>query len=78
LYLLTDVNTPFVQDGIREGEAIREWMRARFREELSLSGLRYAAITGDRERRLSVALDHARHLLNQPFDFARANAAEES
>ena len=26
LYLLTDVNTPFEQDGSRDGELIREWM----------------------------------------------------
>jgi len=30
LYLLTDVTTPFVQDGMRDGESIRGWMHQEF------------------------------------------------
>jgi nicotinamide riboside kinase len=30
IYLLTDVNTPYVQDGSLDGESIREWMRKTF------------------------------------------------
>jgi NadR type nicotinamide-nucleotide adenylyltransferase len=34
LYLVTDVDTPFVQDGTRDGEEIRGWMHGTFLEEL--------------------------------------------
>jgi len=35
LYLLTSCDVPFVQDGLRDGEHVREWMTARFREALA-------------------------------------------
>ncbi len=73
-HLLTDVQTPFFQDGLRDGEAIRQWMHDEFRREMLRRGLPFAEISGPPERRLEIALDHIRHLLAQPFDFARAVA----
>lgn len=35
LYLLTAPDVPFVQDGFRDGEAIRDWMHQRFAEQLA-------------------------------------------
>src|SRR5262245_30498722 len=37
LYVVTDVDIPFVQDDIRDGESFRQWMQGRFIEELSKS-----------------------------------------
>ena len=56
LYLLTDVTTPFEQDGTRDGELIREWMHRTFVEELTADGRPYVAVTGTREQRLAAAL----------------------
>lgn len=46
LYLLTDVDTPFVQDGTRDGESIRKWMHDRFVERLGESNRRYEILRG--------------------------------
>jgi HTH-type transcriptional regulator, transcriptional repressor of NAD biosynthesis genes len=55
LYLLTDLATPFVQDGTRDGEHIREWMHATFEAELRRTGRRFVAISGPPEARLAAA-----------------------
>jgi HTH-type transcriptional repressor of NAD biosynthesis genes len=41
IYILTKPNVPFVQDGYRDGEHIREWMYERFLQELKKQGLKY-------------------------------------
>jgi NadR type nicotinamide-nucleotide adenylyltransferase len=56
LYLLTDVNTPFEQDGTRDGEAIREWMHAMFVEELTAQQRPFQLLTGTRAERLAKAM----------------------
>ena len=55
LYLLADVTTPFVQDGTRDGEHIRDWMHERFVEELKAQHKPYAEIAGSREERVKKA-----------------------
>jgi len=55
LYLLADVTTPFVQDGTRDGEHIRDWMHSRFIEELRAHHKPYAEISGSREERVQKA-----------------------
>ncbi len=55
LYFLTDVATPFEQDGTRDGEAIREWMHASFVAELHATGREYLFLSGPPEERLRVA-----------------------
>ena len=56
LYLLTDCDLPFVQDGLRDGETIRQWMTRRFEEVLTERGLPWVKISGQGERRLSAAV----------------------
>jgi HTH-type transcriptional repressor of NAD biosynthesis genes len=63
LYLLTGIDIPFVQDGFRDGQGIRDWMHRRFREELELRGKPYVLLEGDRETRLSRAVERVDELL---------------
>ncbi len=56
LYLLTDVNIPFVQDGLRDGEHIRVQMHERFREEMTRLRKPYILVTGSHEERLHRAI----------------------
>lgn len=60
LYVLTDVDIPFVQDGTRDGEHVRTWMHGRFIEALERDGRPYVVVRGPVEVRLeaaSVAID---------------------
>jgi HTH-type transcriptional regulator, transcriptional repressor of NAD biosynthesis genes len=56
LYVLTDVDTPFVPDDIRDGESIREWMHKRFRDDLSRMGVPVLFVSGPHEQRLAAAI----------------------
>ena len=56
LYLLTDCDLPFVQDGLRDGETIRQWMTRRFEEVLTERGLPWVKISGFGEQRLAAAV----------------------
>ena len=63
LYLLTDCDLPFVQDGLRDGESIRQWMTRRFEEVLTERGLPWVTISGEGIRRLSAAVREVEKLL---------------
>lgn len=56
LYLLTGDEIPFVQDGLRDGEAVRRAMHRRFEEALRGSGRPYVVLRGSREERLEAAI----------------------
>jgi len=56
LNLLTDIETPFVQDGTRDGEAIRRWMHATIVEELTAQGRGYVEVVGTHQDRLRIAV----------------------
>lgn len=56
LYLLTDCDLPFVQDGLRDGETIRSWMTRRFEDVLRDRDLPWVKISGSGERRLEAAI----------------------
>jgi NadR type nicotinamide-nucleotide adenylyltransferase len=58
LYLVTDIDTPFVQDGTRDGEHIRHWMHTRFLEELDRQQRHFALVAGSREERMATATRH--------------------
>ena len=58
LYLLTDVDTPFVQDGTRDGEAIREWMHARFIEKMTEQNRPFALLSGAFDSRFEQAVKY--------------------
>ena len=53
LYLLTDCGIPFVQDGTRDGEHLRERMQWRFEEGLRSTGRPFMLIEGTPEARLA-------------------------
>jgi len=63
LYLLTDVDIPFVQDGTRDGEKIRNWMHERFDQKLKQRRVPYLVISGGPERRLELATEACDRLL---------------
>lgn len=56
LYLLTDIDIPFVQDGTRDGENIRTWMHNEFVKKLQTTKRNFVIISGSREKRLSDAI----------------------
>ena len=68
LYLLTAPDFPFVQDGWRDGEAIRGWMHGRFAEQLATLDVPVVQLTGPPERRMTDATAAVDALLARPFD----------
>ena len=52
-----------MQDGLRDGEKIREWMTRRFEEGLMERGLPWAKISGQGEQRLSNAIGEVDKIL---------------
>jgi HTH-type transcriptional regulator, transcriptional repressor of NAD biosynthesis genes len=63
LYLLTAPDIPFVQDRIRDGELLREWMTDRFRVELTRRGHKWAYLSGTFEERMQSAIKAVDRLL---------------
>jgi len=63
LYLLTDCDIPFTQDGLRDGEHLRQWMTNRFRDELQERQLRWTFVYGSPQQRLKTAIDATEKLL---------------
>ncbi len=52
LYVLTDCDIPFVQDGLRDGEAVRLWMTDRFVEELDSTRTNWITAHGPVDERV--------------------------
>lgn len=44
IYILTKPNVPFIQDGLRDGEHIRDWMYNKFLEEFKNKNIKYYII----------------------------------
>jgi NadR type nicotinamide-nucleotide adenylyltransferase len=63
LYILTDDDIPFVQDGLRDGESIRKWMTGRFEEALIERKLPWMKVSGSRAHRLNSAIARVEALL---------------
>ncbi len=51
---VTAPDFPFVQDGTRDGEHLREWMHGRFRERLSAIGRPFHVLGGTPEQRVAI------------------------
>jgi HTH-type transcriptional repressor of NAD biosynthesis genes len=66
LYLLTSPDVPFVQDGFRDGEAIREWMHERFAEQLAALPTPTVLLAGTFAERDTQAIAAVERLLNCP------------
>lgn len=56
LYLLTDSKSPFVQDGTRDGEHVREWMHDVFMAEMSAQKRRFRCLPGSYEENFQQAV----------------------
>ena len=67
LYLLTGSDVPFVQDGVRDGEHLREWMTGRFAERLAERPEPHVVLTGDHGSRLERAAAAVDALLAGPW-----------
>ena len=65
LYFLTDDDTPFVQDGTRDGEHIRYNMNKRFEAELKKQNKPYIMLSGSYESRLEKAVTACNEVLNR-------------
>jgi NadR type nicotinamide-nucleotide adenylyltransferase len=68
LYLLAEPDFPFVQDGWRDGESIRDWMHGRFVEQLERSPTPLVRLKGTPQQRMDTASAAVEALLGQPFD----------
>ncbi|MFO1370845.1 MAG: AAA family ATPase, partial [Candidatus Competibacteraceae bacterium] len=66
LYLLTDVDTPFVQDGTRDGETIRHWMHESFIAELCAGRRPYRLLRGSLAERYKQAIEYIDEVLTRP------------
>lgn len=66
LHVLTAPDVPFVQDGTRDGEHVREDMHRWFLETLAAAGRRTLVVTGAREARLAAACEAIDPLLRFP------------
>lgn len=56
LYLLLNIDVPFVQDRIRDGESIRPWMHQVFLEELNAGDRPYQVLSQSYENRFTEAI----------------------
>lgn len=57
LYVLTEPDIPFVQDGFRDGERIRHWMHERFLEQLLGNEANFIRVSGAIDERMKSAGD---------------------
>lgn len=64
LYLLCGADAPFVQDGVRDGEAIRDWMQGRFTAQLEAMKVPYMVLSGAFAERDAKAIAAVRRLLS--------------
>jgi NadR type nicotinamide-nucleotide adenylyltransferase len=71
LYLLTGTDIPFVQDGYRDGEKIRDWMHNRFRTELHRLDKPFVVLTGPHDHRLREAIAAIDQVLHRRAPMAR-------
>ncbi|GAA0438307.1 hypothetical protein Aca07nite_47220 [Actinoplanes capillaceus] len=70
LYLLTDcADVPFEDDGLRDGEHLRQWMTGRFRAGLAAGGTPWVELTGPYGRRLRTAIRAVDDLLTEGWRF---------
>ena len=70
LYVLTGDDIPFVQDGLRDGEAIRGWMTRRFRARLACRPEPSIEVRGSREERLRAAVAAIEEAVARAWSFA--------
>jgi HTH-type transcriptional regulator, transcriptional repressor of NAD biosynthesis genes len=70
LYLLTDHRgVAFEDDGLRDGEHVREWMNDRFAQVLEAGRVPWRLVTGSRAERLAAALGHLTNAMTTWWPF---------
>jgi HTH-type transcriptional regulator, transcriptional repressor of NAD biosynthesis genes len=62
LYIVTDTDIPFVQDGTRDGEHIRQAMHKRFIQELKFRHLNFMVVSGSPTERVKKAIERIEKL----------------
>ena len=67
LYLLSAPDAPFVQDGFRDGEFIRDWMHGRFKTQLEAGATTFVTLLGSYEDRHAEAVRAVEHLHSSPL-----------
>jgi HTH-type transcriptional regulator, transcriptional repressor of NAD biosynthesis genes len=67
LYLITAPDVPFVQDGFRDGEKIRDWMHARFVEQLAVGSSPMCVLQGSYAERSAAAIEAVEGLLRRAW-----------
>ena len=70
LTILTDDDTPFEQDGARDGEHLRHWMTERFAHRLGERGGVSLCVSGSRAERLAAAVSAIDAILDAGWDLA--------
>lgn len=68
LYLLAEPDVPFVQDGWRDGEHVRDEMHASFVRQLAALPTPWVRLRGSWDERMAAATAAIDNLLAQPFD----------
>ena len=68
LYLLASPDVPFVQDGFRDGERIRDWMHQRFLEQLIQLSPPFHVLSGGYEERFQEGVKAVDALIKKPLD----------
>ncbi len=66
LYLIAAPDVPFVQDGFRDGEKIRDWMDQRFMEQLQQGSTPWHRIDGPFDSRLGKAIAAVENVVYKP------------
>lgn len=65
IYILTKPNVPFVQDGYRDGEHIREWMYDRFLQELQNKKMNFYILdSSSYDERIEKAISIIENIIN--------------
>jgi len=77
LYLLCAPDVPFVQDGFRDGEKIRDWMQGRFREQLAGGSAPFIEVRGEYLTRWRIAEEAVASLLRDAGGTSREAAARD-
>ena len=70
LYILTDCDVPFEQDGLRDGEHLREWMTRRFRDRLAERPEPVLEVSGPHADRMAAAVERIEGVLADGWDLA--------
>lgn len=65
LYLVPDTHVRFVQDGLRDGEHIREWMHEKFVSLLYAQGANFQVLAGNYEERFDQAKSYCSEIIQK-------------